>query len=225
MSLSFDDLTIQHQLWIGSGTAPIFGFGPLKTRGAVYVEGPQIVGNGLLYSTPSPTETGSLMVGPCTNPDAKAIPFYSLFVKFFARIQSYLKIDFLLSVPIIKSRVILTRVLKAKIKNFQIDHPLDPKNKYLVHSSLEGPEIGIYVRGRISNQKEIELPKYWSKLVNPRSISVQLQPIGAHQDIIVKRVSTEKIILQSKGANPIDCYYHVFGERTDVSKLKVEINK
>lgn len=32
-------------------------------------------------------------------------------------------------------------------KNFQIDHPLEPDKKILVHSALEGPEAAVYYRG------------------------------------------------------------------------------
>ena len=42
------------------------------------------------------------------------------------------------------------------------------------------------------------LPDYWKDLVDINSITVQLQPIGAHQDIIVKRWDAEKVELQSK---------------------------
>ena len=54
------------------------------------------------------------------------------------------------------------------------------------------------------------------------SITVQLQPIGSHQDIIVKRWDAEKIYLQSQGGTPIDCFYHVYGERKDGDQLIVE---
>ena len=54
------------------------------------------------------------------------------------------------------------------------------------------------------------------------SISVQLQPIGAHQDVIVKRWDSEKIYLQARGGMPIDCFFHVYGERKDINPLTVE---
>jgi cephalosporin-C deacetylase-like acetyl esterase len=74
----------------------------------------------------------------------------------------------------------------------------------------------------LRNEKEIILPDYWKDLVHMNSISVQLQPIGAHQDIIVKRWDIEKIYLQSKSGIPIDCFYHVYAERKDVNALVVE---
>ena len=79
-----------------------------------------------------------------------------------------------------------------------------------------------YCRGRVRRGKEIFLPKYWKDLVHLNSISVQLQPIGAHQDVIVKRWDEEKIYLQSMGGMPIDCFYHVYAERKDVNPLVVE---
>jgi hypothetical protein len=48
-------------------------------------------------------------------------------------------------------------------KSFVIDHPLD-KDKYLVHVCLEGPEAGVYYRGKakITNERfvKIDLPDY-----------------------------------------------------------------
>ena len=97
-------------------------------------------------------------------------------------------------------------------------HNLIEDNKH----RIEGPELGVYCRGRLKREKEIYLPKYWKGLVHTNSISVQLQPVGAHQDIIVKRWDDEKIYLQAKGGMPIDCFYHVYAERKDVPALTVE---
>ena len=109
----------------------------------------------------------------------------------------------------------------ATTKLFDIKHPT--KDGYrLAHACLEGPENAVYVRGRLKNDKIILLPEYWRNLVDIDTISVQLQPIGAHQDIIVKRWDTEKIELQSKPGIPINCFYHIFAERKDVKQLITE---
>ena len=55
--------------------------------------------------------------------------------------------------------------------------------------------------------------------MNIDTISVQLQPIGAHQNIIVKRWDDEYVYLQAQGALPINCFFHVYAERKDVEKL------
>jgi len=109
----------------------------------------------------------------------------------------------------------------ATTKLFDIKHPT--KDGYrLAHACLEGPENAVYIRGKLKNDKIILLPEYWRNLVDIDTISVQLQPIGAHQDIIVKRWDAEKIELQSKPGIPINCFYHIFAERKDVKQLITE---
>ena len=108
-----------------------------------------------------------------------------------------------------------------KPKPFDMEHP-SQKGWRLRYACIEGPEVGVYFRGRLRNKKEIALPDYWKDLVHTDSISVQLQPIGAHQDIIVKRWDKDKIYLQSNGGMPIDCFYHVYAERKDVNGLITE---
>jgi hypothetical protein len=60
-------------------------------------------------------------------------------------------------------------------KSFIIDHPLNPE-KYLVHACLEGPESGVYYRGKgeIENNESvsIQLPEYVSKLAKDFTIQV-----------------------------------------------------
>jgi hypothetical protein len=113
-------------------------------------------------------------------------------------------------------------VADGKPKPFDIQHPSKGEGHRLRYACIEGPEVGVYCRGRLRNQNEIALPDYWKDLVYVESISVHIQPIRAHQDIIVKRWDDERIYLQSQGGLPIDCFYHVYGERKDVNPLHVE---
>ena len=106
-------------------------------------------------------------------------------------------------------------------KPFDIKHP-SKEGWRLRYACIEGAEVGVYHRGRLRRGKEIFLPKYWKDLVHINSISVQLQPIGAHQDIIIKRWDDEKIYLQTMGGMPIDCFYHVYAERKDINPLITE---
>tara|TARA_B100000497_G_C7610908_1_gene366875 strand:- start:107 stop:736 length:630 start_codon:yes stop_codon:yes gene_type:complete len=117
--------------------------------------------------------------------------------------------------------VTASTLVATNLKTFNIPHPTK-ENKRLVYSSLEGPEAGVYVRGRVRNTTEIILPDYWEGLVDKKTITVNLTPIGAHQDVIVKGWSLESIQLQSKGGMPIDCFYTVYGERKDIPSLVVE---
>ena len=112
-------------------------------------------------------------------------------------------------------------VADKKPKPFDMEHP-SQKGWRLRYACIEGPEVGVYTRGRLRNKTEITLPDYWKDLVHTDSISVQLQPIGSHQDIIVKRWDKDKVYLQSNGGMPIDCFYHVYAERKDVNALVTE---
>ena len=113
------------------------------------------------------------------------------------------------------------RTADSKPKLFDMEHPSTPGMR-LAHACIEGPEVSVFYRGRCRNSKEIVFPSYWKDLVHINSISVQLQPIGAHQDIIIKRWDDQKVYLQSQGGMPIDCFYHIYAERKDVKPLIVE---
>ena len=106
-------------------------------------------------------------------------------------------------------------------KGFDIKHP--SKEGYrLRYICLEGPEGGVYYRGRLKGSNIIELPDYWKSLVHEDSITVQLQPIVRDQNLVIESFSNEFITIEI-GANQdfltgeilIDCFYHVYGARKD----------
>jgi hypothetical protein len=119
------------------------------------------------------------------------------------------------------SEVIAGGITLTSRKAFDIPHPTK-EGWRLRHICLEGPSADVYVRGRVRNSDRIKLPEYWMALVDPRSITVSLTPVGAHQDVVIKRISDNVVYLQSKGGMPIDCFYHVYGERMDGEKLIAE---
>ena len=107
----------------------------------------------------------------------------------------------------------------ATTKSFVIDHPTKPGMK-LRYGSLEGPENGVYVRGRLKDgERIIQLPDYWEGLVDQDTYTVNLTPIGKHQELFVEHIADDYIIV---GGGDIDCFYTVFAERKDVEKLVVE---
>ena len=114
--------------------------------------------------------------------------------------------------------VTVTGLLSATTKSFDIAHPTK-ENMRLRYGSLEGPENGVYVRGRLTGSSVIELPEHWAGLVHEDSITVQLTSIGSKQDLWVKDVNIERV--QVCDANE-DCFYMVMAERKDVDKLEVE---
>jgi hypothetical protein len=222
MPFSFDVTNVTF-LNAGSGESKLVdidGQGP--TQGCAYLEGPVHIGNESGYTPVDINEFGALSVDQCQNISQKPLPFYSFFAKTYARIKSFLKVDKLLTVELIKSKIIYTDVLMAKTKNFVINHP-DKKDKKLVHACLEGPENGVYIRGKTKDNK-ILLPDYWTNLIDHDTITVSLTPIGSHQDLIVKEVKENYISIQSNCSIPINCFYHIFAERKDISKLETEID-
>ena len=108
--------------------------------------------------------------------------------------------------------------ISAATKSFLIPHPTKP-GMQLRYGSLEGPENGVYVRGRLRGNK-IELPEYWTKLVDPDSITVNLTAIGKPQELYVEDIIDNVVYI---GGENVNCFYTVFAERVDVAKLEVEI--
>ena len=114
-------------------------------------------------------------------------------------------------------------------KAFDIPHPSKEGHR-LRHICLEGPETAVYHRGRLKESNVINLPEYWKDLVHEDSITVQLQPIGSNQNLVIQEFSNEFIVIAEDSTNTdlitdlstIDCFYHVYGERKDVERLIVE---
>ena len=112
----------------------------------------------------------------------------------------------------------------ATTKSFVIKHPTK-EGKKLRYGSLEGPENGVYIRGKTTS-KVIELPDYWTKLVDPDSISVQLTSIGSHQKLYVEKIENNKVYISNENllAKNINCFFYILAERADVEKLQVEVD-
>lgn len=122
----------------------------------------------------------------------------------------------------VASNITLAKSLPAK--PFDIPHPSKPTTHRLRHVSLEGPEIGVYFRGKLVNSNIIELPSYWSDLVDLDSITVQLTPIGTYQDLYLEEGIEwgKRILVKNNSGTAIKCYYTVYAERKDMDKLVVE---
>jgi hypothetical protein len=115
-------------------------------------------------------------------------------------------------------------------KPFDIEHPTKGKGHRLRYACIEGPEVGVYYRGRLKESNVIHLPYYWKDLVDENSITVQLQPIGSNQNLVIQEFNNEFIVIAEDSTNTdlitdlstIDCFYHVYGERKDINPLIVE---
>ena len=118
----------------------------------------------------------------------------------------------------------------ARPKPFDLVHPTKGEGHRLRYACIEGPEVGVYFRGRLKESNVIELPYYWKDLVHEDSITVQLQPIGSNQNLVIQEFNNEFIVIAEDSTNTdlitdlstIDCFYHVYGERKDINPLIVE---
>jgi len=118
----------------------------------------------------------------------------------------------------------------SKPKPFDLEHPTKGKGHRLRHACIEGPEVAVYCRGRLKESNVINLPDYWKDLVHENSITVQLQPIGKTQNLVIQEFNNEFIVIAEDSTNTdlitdlstIDCFYHVYGERKDINPLIVE---
>jgi len=116
--------------------------------------------------------------------------------------------------------------LFATSKSFLIEHPSKPEFN-LRHGSLEGPEHGVYVRGKLDGNNVIELPDYWIDLVDESTITVQLTPIGSHQNLYVKDIFENMVVVNNSAllSSKIKCFYFIQAERKDIDKMVVEYPK
>ena len=247
MSWGFDDINCGGRLQVGTGIVPAIKEGDEKINGSMHAEGPAVFGG----PTEFPDNFATLMVGRTKNDDKDCVPAdRSLYVKGNTVIEgddgtsSTLNITSSAGQAInindgtvwindegeayfrtgTSGKTLSARFVEAdsKPKPFDIQHPSKGEGWRLRYACIEGPEVAVYHRGRLRRGKEIVLPRYWKDLVHINSITVQLQPVGAHQDIIIKRWDDEKIYLQSMGGMPIDCFYHVYAERKDINPLIIE---
>ena len=229
MTFNLDDTNIGGQLKIGTGIFPAIGEGTSRINGSAGIEGPVVIGQPTRFVIPYAT----LMVAPLVNDDSPGPSAfggmcsglnnpYSLAVggpsAFYGIIDCNETINAGQNVYA-QGHVMSNcggHVLAAK-KDFDIKHP-SKEGWRLRYVAPEAPSADVYCRGRVTNKTEIVLPLYWKDLVDWTTITVNLTPIGAHQDVIVKRIDEEKVYLQAMGGMPINCFYHIYGERQDCER-------
>lgn len=121
-------------------------------------------------------------------------------------------------------------------KNFDIKDPRysDPR-KRLIHSTLEGPEIGVYYRGEAKLEKgkaTITLPPYFEALTRKENRTVVLTPKFDNDDDVLCNLAASDVkngvfIIKAVGVpDPLLCnhkaFWEVKAERSDIDRLEVE---
>ena len=130
--------------------------------------------------------------------------------------------DIVITGDVTASEVTAGGITLTSRKAFDIPHPTK-KGHRLRHICLEGPESGVYYRGRLTGKNVIELPEYWRGLVDAETITVTLTQIKTSQDLIVDGIEWgTRVKVRSGNGTDIDCFYLVHAERKDGEKLIVE---
>jgi hypothetical protein len=97
---------------------------------------------------------------------------------------------------------------------FDMPHP-NKKGWRLRHVCIEGPEIAVYCRGRVSGDGVINVPSFWEGLVNMNDITISLTPMGSWQELFVKEIVGNQIIVRNNAGGPINADYYIVGRRLD----------
>ncbi len=113
------------------------------------------------------------------------------------------------------------------VKNFVIDHPTDD-DKHLVHTTLEGPENGVYYRGRgrlVDGSAVIELPSYFEALTSLQERTVEITEIYNGRPIVPMGptdIVDGKFLVVGGPGDDSEFFWRVEAIRKDVDLLEVE---
>ena len=111
----------------------------------------------------------------------------------------------------------VTGTLSSGVKDFKIDHPQDPANKYLVHASIESSEmVNIYsgnVKTDANGKASVQLPKWFESLNS--DFRYQLTPVGQFaQAIVASEITQNQFTIQTDKPN-VKVSWQVTGVRQD----------
>lgn len=125
----------------------------------------------------------------------------------------------------------VTGVLYAPSKSFMIDHPLDPANKYLIHASVESPDMKNMYDGIISldenGEAVVQLPDYFQAL--NKDFRYQLTCIGGAALVYVADEVADNSFKIAGGTPGLKVSWQVTGVRNDTwaqaNPIQVELDK
>ena len=109
--------------------------------------------------------------------------------------------------------------------SFKIDHPLDPKNKYLYHSFVESPDMMNVYNGVVTldslGQAQVELPDYFEAL--NRDYRYQLTCIGGFAPVYISQKVVGNAFAIAGGTPGLEVSWQVTGIRQDAWAQKNRI--
>jgi hypothetical protein len=116
-----------------------------------------------------------------------------------------------------QGNIIVTGAITAGTKDFKIDHPLDPANKYLYHASVESSEMMNIYTGNVTTDGQgdalIHLPD-WFEAINA-DFRYQLTVLGQFaQAIVSRRVSGNQFAIKTDKPD-VDVSWQITAVRQD----------
>jgi hypothetical protein len=107
-------------------------------------------------------------------------------------------------------------------KNFRIDHPLDPANKYLYHAAIESSEVLNVYSGNVTTgangEAVVTLPD-WFEAIN-KDLRYQLTVIGQFaQAIVGSKIRWNRFIIKTNAPN-VEVSWQVTGVRSDPNTVR-----
>jgi hypothetical protein len=113
--------------------------------------------------------------------------------------------------------VTVTGTISGSVKDFKIDHPVDPANKYLVHASVESSEMMNIYTGNITTDSQghatVQLPE-WFEVLNT-DFRYQLTVIGQFaQAIVAREIEHNQFEIRTSAPN-VKVSWQVTGVRQD----------
>jgi hypothetical protein len=111
----------------------------------------------------------------------------------------------------------VSNTITAAVKNFKIDDPLDPANKYLLHASVESSEMMNIYTGNITTDAQgeatVPLPD-WFEVLNT-DFRYQLTVIGQFaQAIVGRKIANHQFTIRTSVPN-VEVSWQVTGVRQD----------
>jgi hypothetical protein len=132
----------------------------------------------------------------------------------------------------ITAGTINTGSLVATVKNFRIDDPLDPKNKWLYHSTIESPAMTNLYDGNVVTDGRgfavVQLPHYFQAL--NRDFKYQVTVVGRTfaRAIVWKEIANNRFTIRTNEPH-VKVSWQVTGVRHDAyaleHPLQVEVPK
>ncbi|MCK4662265.1 MAG: hypothetical protein KAT68_05330 [Bacteroidales bacterium] len=127
--------------------------------------------------------------------------------------------------------VYVTGTLTKSSSSFKIDHPLDPKNKYLEHSTISSPDMLNVYNGNIvldnNGEAIVEMPK-WFEVLN-KEFRYLLTCIGAYAPVYIAEKISNNSFKIAGGTKGMEVSWQVTGVRQDPyanqNRIQVEVEK